>query len=695
MVDTTVDITKADFSGWATKANLKCSDGRTIMPNAFQHQDGMVVPLVWQHGHREVENVLGHALLEHRPEGVYAYGFFNDTPKGQHAKQALQHKDVNRLSIWANQLVQRGGNVLHGAIRELSLVLSGANPGAVIENIAIRHSDDEDDIVLEDEALIFPDLPLEHSGTHNDNEVDMTLNHAEGDEKTIKDVYDSMSQEQKDVLHYMVGQALEDAKGELAQSDLGEDATVAEVYETMTEQQQEVLHFMVGEALASVEHSDDDPNQLTHQEGYKDMKHNIFEDGGKGTGSGGAVLSHDDMKTVIADATRRGSLKDAVEDYALAHGIENIDTLFPDARPVDGAVPEWIKRRTEWVGQFLGAVRKSPMSRIKTQWADITHEEARAKGYVKGTLKKEEFFSVSKRTTTPTTVYKKQKLDRDDVVDITDFDVIAWLKGEMRVMLDEEIARAILMGDGRDISHEDKIDEQSIRPIATDHELFTTQVNVNIGDANSSVNEIIDALINNRRFYRGSGLPTLYTSETYIAMFLTHRDNQGRRIYKSLDEVASDIRVREIIAVEAMEENEDLVGIMVNPLDYVIGADKGGEVNLFDDFDIDYNNYKYLIETRLSGALVRMKSAIVLNKVEATTTLVSPDEPTFNPDTGVVTIPSQTGVVYQDAADDSVLTAGAQTALADGESLTVNAVPDTGYAFNTSENDTWTYTYTA
>lgn len=681
-----VDTSNADFRGWATKAGLKCTDGRTIMPNAFQHQDGVVVPLVWQHGHTDPENVLGHAVLENRPEGVYAYGFFNDTPKAQHAKKALAHKDINRLSIWANQLIQRGGNVLHGAIRELSLVLSGANPGAVIEHVTIAHSDGEE-YTLEDEAIIFPDLPLEHSGAYNDNEVDMPLTHAEGDEKTIKDVYDSMTPEQKDVLHFMIGQALEDAKEEMGQSDLDEDASIDEVIDSMTDQQREVFHFMIGEAL---EHGSDDSSNLTHQEG-DDMKHNIFEDGDNGTGGGESVISHDDMQTILSDAVRRGSLKDVVKDYALAHGIDNIDILFPDAKPVDGAPPEWVKRRTEWVGQFLGAVRKSPFARIKTQWADITHEEARAKGYVKGTLKKEEFFSVSKRVTTPTTIYKKQKLDRDDIVDITDFDVVAWLRGEMRVMLEEELARAILMGDGRDISHEDKIDEQSIRPIATDHELFTTQVNVNISDANSSVNEIIDALVNNRRFYRGSGLPTLYTSETYIAMFLTLRDSLGRRIYKSLDEVATDIRVREIVAVEAMEENEDLVGIMVNPIDYVVGSDKGGEVSMFDDFDIDYNNYKYLIETRASGALVRMKSAIVLNKVAAATVLVSPNAPTFDEETGVVTIPTQTGVDYEDG-DGTPLVAGAQTPLDIGETLVVNAVPASGYAFHTSENDTWTFT---
>ena len=695
------DTSNADFRGWATKAGLKCSDGRTIQPNAFQEQDGARVPLVWQHGHNDPENVLGHAILENREDGVYAYAFFNDTPKAEHARALVEHKDINSLSIWANQLIERGGHVLHGAIRELSLVLSGANPGAKIEHVTIRHSDDDEDFVLDDEAIIFTGLPLEHADTNTSTEKDENM--ASDSEKTVKDIYDSMTEEQKEVLHFMVGEALEAAKsGELSQSDLDSDeaSDIEAIYASMTEEQQDVLHYLVGEALEAseaesdedIEHSNDDEGTLSHddiQEGNNSMKHNVFES--ESAGSPAATLSHEDVRGIIADATKRGSLKDAVEDYALAHGITDIDQLFPDAQLVNGGAPQLEARRTEWVQKLLGGVRKSPFSRIKTTAADITHEDARAKGYVKGNLKKEEFFSVSKRTTTPTTIYKKQKLDRDDVIDITDFDVISWLKAEMRVMLDEEIARAILVGDGRDVAHDDKINEGNIRPIATDHELFVTQVNVNIDDAESTVEEVIDAVITNRKFYKGSGIPTFFTSETYIAQFLLLKDGMGRRLYSSLNDIAMDLRVKEIVPVEVLEEYPDIVGVIVNPADYTIGADSGGQVTMFDDFDIDYNNHKYLIETRISGALTRLKSAIVLNKVAAAVTLVTPEAPTFNTITGVVTIPNQTGVIYKNVDGDGTLTPGAQAALSSGESLGVYAVADTNYAFNTNEDDEWLF----
>lgn len=679
------DISNADFSGWATKNNIQCSDGRTITQNAFQHQDGARVPLVWQHGHNDPENVLGHVILQNRPGGVYGYAFFNDTPKAAHSRTLVEHKDINSLSIWANQLVQRNGHVLHGAIREVSLVLSGANPGAVIEDVKIRHSDSDEVDYLEDEAIIRFGEPIEHSdlsGGTDEKDDDMELKHADGD-MTVQDVYDSMTQEQKDVLHFMVGAALEEAAGDsLEQSGIDEDdLDVEALYGSMDDEQKQLLHTMVGKALGV----ELDKDTLAHG-GVNNM--NVFEKDASADTK--ATLSHSDMESIIADATKRGSLKDAVESYALAHGITDIDVLFPDAQAIDG-MPQWHKRRTEWVSSLLGAVRKSPFSRIKTLSADLTFEEARAKGYVKGSLKREEFFGVSSRTTTPTTIYKKQKLDRDDVVDITDFDVVAWLKAEMRLMLEEELARAILIGDGRDIAHADKINESNIRPIASDHELFTTTVNVNISDASSSVQEIIDAIITNRRFYRGTGLPNFYTTETYLSLFLLLKDTTGRRIYKNLEELASELRVNEIVPVEAMEEEDDLVGILVNPVDYALGADRGGEVSMFEDFDIDYNQQKYLIETRCSGALHRLKSAIVLRKVAGSTTLVTPNKPEFNTITGVVTIPSQTGVIYQDASDDSVLT-GAQAALDFGVSLTVNAVPDTGYAFNTTEGDSWTFT---
>lgn len=648
---------EADFSGWATKVGLKCSDGRTIMQDAFKHQDKMRVPLVWQHGHSDPENVLGHAILENRPEGVYAYGFFNDSQKAQHAKGLVIHKDINMLSIWANQLIERSQRVLHGAIREVSLVLSGANPGALIEHVTIRHADGENQ-ELDDEAIIYTGLELElkHEATPTKKDTPMA-----DDNVTVQDVYDTLSEEQKNVVHFLIGQALEDATASLQQS--GMDNT-------------EIL---------------DKLNAI--QEGLT-VTHNVFEKGGEQTK--GITLSHAEVKEIVADATKRGSLKDAVADYALSHGIENIDLLFPDAVAINDGAPEFLKRRTEWATKLLGSARKSPFSRIKTFAADLTLEEARAKGYVKGTLKKEEFFGVSKRVTTPTTVYKKQKLDRDDVTDITDFDVVAWLKGEMRLMLDEEIARAMLIGDGRDVAHDDKINEGNIRPIASDHELFTTQVYVNIDDNASSIQEVIDAIILNRRFYKGTGLPTMFTTEYYIARFLLLKDSTGRRIYSSLAELAQELRVAEIVGVEVMEEERDLVAIIVNPIDYVVGATRGGEINMFDDFDIDYNQHKYLIETRCCGALTKLKSAMCVRKTVGTNVLATPDAPTFDAIDGELTINDVTGVVYKRTDTNATVTnGGSPYTLTDGQTITIQATPATGYYFASSEEDSWTYTYEA
>jgi len=689
---------KADFRGWATKAGLKCSDGRTILPNAFQEQDGAQVPLVWQHGHSDPENVLGHAILENRPEGVYAYAFFNDTAKAVHARSLVEHEDITNLSIWANKLIERGGNVIHGAIRELSLVLSGANPGAVIEHVTIRHSDDED-FVLDDEAIIYTGLPLMHSSDSNPIEKDdsMDVIHAEGETddkeaasgKTVADVFETMNEEQKNVLYFMVEEAIAASKEEtLSQSGLElDDENLQVVYDSLDEDQHDLLHFLVSEAASAYE-TQDTNDSLTHKEGNDTMKHNVFE---KDAAPEVNYLSHDDVKGIIADATRSGSLKHAVEGYALAHGIENIDTLFPDATALD-STPQWDARRTEWVGILMGGLRKSPFSRIKTVVADLNFDEARAKGYVKGNLKKEEFFSVSKRTTTPTTIYKKQKLDRDDVVDITDFDVIAWLKAEMRLMLDEELARAILIGDGRDISHDDKISETNIRPIAEDHELYTTTINVNLDDAQSSVQEFIDAIVANRKYYKGTGMPALFTTETQIARFLLLKDTLGRRIYTSLNEIATELRVSAIIPVEVLEDHPEIIGVIVNPADYVVGTDRGGEVNMFDDFDIDYNQMKYLIETRVSGALNRIKSALVIKKVAGTDVLATPVAPSFNTSTGVLSITDTTGVIYT-VGDDVVDEDGSPYAAIDaGTSITVNATPDEGYYFATSANDSWTFT---
>lgn len=679
---------KPDFSGYATKAGLKCTDGRTIMPDAFKHQDRMRVPLVWQHGHTDPENVLGHAILENRPDGVYAYAFFNKSGKAAHAKGLVEHGDINALSIWANQLIERGGRVIHGMIRELSLVLAGANPGAVIDNIAIQHSDGSDDTIIEDEAIIHTGLNLDILDFDEDTDIDDELGHSTMDENaTIEDVYNSMTEEQQTVLHYLVGEAVAEAQANSVQhAAISPDATIQDIYDSMTEEQQTVLHYLIGEALA--EASKNAAHGATLDTEGNPMKHNVFENEGK---KAEAVLSHDAVKGIVADAMKNGSLKDAVTEYALSHGIENIDLMFPDAKAVSDT-PEWVSRRTEWVANLLSSTRKSPFSRIKSLHADLTFEEARAKGYVKGTLKKEQYFGLARRITTPTTVYKKQKLDRDDVADITDFDVVAWVKQDMRVMLDEEVARAILVGDGRDYASEDKINEDCIRPIAKDHELYTTTINVNVDDASSSMQEVIDAVITHRHFYRGTGIPNFYTTEYWIAKFLLLRDTTGRRIYKDLNELAMELRVAAIIPVEVMEDEPDTIGVIVNPVDYYVGADKGGNVSLFDDFDIDYNQYKYLIETRMSGALVKYKSAMVVKKVAAANTLVIPDEPTWNENAGTVTIVNQTGVVYKNALGATINAAGSPYTVAPGATYVVNATPAAGYYFPTSEDDSWSYT---
>lgn len=558
-------MNKFDFSGWATRNNLKCSDGRTIMKDAFKHNDGQTVPLVWNHQHNDPLNVLGHALLENREEGVYAYCKFNETESGKNAKLLVEHGDVSSLSIFANQLKQNGSNVLHGAIREVSLVLAGANPGAFIDTV-IRHGETSDE-----EAIIYTgkNISLYHSDEKKEEEETMEVEKKEKNEETVADVFNTLTEKQKTVVYAMIGQALEEK-----------------------------------------EESEDDNDEG----GNKTMKHNVFdqEDAKKD------VLSHSDMEAIFSDVKRYGSLRDAV----LAHGIENIDYLFPDAKNVTNT-PQFIQRDMGWVQKVMTSVHHTPFSRIKSIFADITEEDARAKGYIKGNLKKDEVFSLLKRTTTPTTIYKKQKLDRDDVVDIVDFDVVAWLKSEMRVMLDEEIARAALVGDGRLSSSDDKINEQSIRPIWTDADLYTIKAPVTVA-ANATADEkakaFIRAAIKSRKNYKGSGEPTLYTTEDVLTDCLLMEDTTGRIIYDSVTKLATALRVKEIVTVPVMENlsrvddgtTYSLMGIIVNLTDYNIGADKGGAVNMFDDFDIDYNAQKYLIETRCSGALIKPYSAIAL-----------------------------------------------------------------------------------
>jgi Caudovirus prohead serine protease len=656
---------KPDFSGYATKAGLKCSDGRIIMPDAFKHQDQTTVPLVWQHNHNEPTNVLGHAILEHREDGVYAYGFFNDSDTAKNARTLVTHGDIKSLSIYANQLTEKSKQVLHGFIRELSLVLSGANPGALIDNITIAHQDG-DFVTLDDEAIIYTGLELNHESDPKTS--DEPVEHAEDEEgPSVQEVYDSMTAEQKEVVHYMVGAALQDA---VSHSD-----------------DDEVAHSDGG----SAESTDD------NEKDGRRMSRNVFEQK-RGESEEKHVLTHDAIKGIVEDAQRVGSLKEAVEAYALQHGIDNIEVLFPDARNVTDT-PEFDARRVEWVSGVINGTKHSPFSRIKSLVADITFEEARARGYIKGTLKKEEFFGVSKRVTTPTTVYKKQKLDRDDIIDITDFDVVTWLKSEMRLMMDEELARAILIGDGRDVADEDKIRDPvgasegaGIRSILYDHDLYVATINVNVDDANSSKTEIVDAIISASQYYKGSGSPTLYTTLPMLTSILLERDQFGHRLWKTPAELASEMGVSSIVTVEVMEDEPDVVGIIVNLKDYTVGADKGGEINFFDDFDIDYNQYKYLLETRVSGALTKIRSALVVKKTGAASQLVAPVPPSFDKTAWTVTVSTTAGVSYKNKDTNALLATASPVSLAAGETLNVIAVPSSAnFHFESNQKDEWTF----
>jgi HK97 family phage prohead protease len=640
---------EADFSGYATKAGLKCSDGRTIMPDAFKHQDGQKVPLVWQHKRDEPANVLGHALLENREDGVYAYAFFNETGTAKNAKALVEHGDISFLSIYANKLLEKSKSVLHGAIQEVSLVLAGANPGALIDNVSFSHSDGEIE-TLEDEAIIYTGLPIEHEDAPT-----------EGDQMTIKDLYETFTEDQKQLVHFMIGAALESNDNTEGSSD-------------------------------STEHSDDtksDEDALAHQEG-NEMTHNVFETKSPADKTDRPTLTHEQLQAIIEDAKKLGSFKESFLQHAVDYGIENIDFLFPDARTITDS-PEFISRRMEWVATVINGTRHSPFSRIKSLSADITHEEARAKGYIKGNLKKEEFFALAKRVTTPTTIYKKQKLDRDDIIDITDLDVVAWLKAEMRVMLDEELARAVLIGDGREVDDEDKINETNIRPVAYDDDFYAPKVVI---PANVSGDALVEAIVRARPTYRGSGNPTMFCTEDLLTDLLLVKDKMGRRLYPTQAELQSALRVSNIVTVEVMEDlttdGGDLLAILVNLNDYTLGADRGGNVSMFDDFDIDYNQYKYLIETRVSGTLTKYRSALVFSR--AAGTLVTPTTPTFVSGTGVVTIPTVTGVVYKNQDTDATLSAGAQTALAAGATLSVVAVPSTGYYFAHNFDADWDFT---
>jgi len=669
---------KPDFSGYATKAGLKCSDGRTIMPDAFKHQDKEVVPLVWQHSHNEPSNVLGHAILENREDGVYAYGFFNDTEQAKNARVLVQHDDIKSLSIYANQLTEKAKQVFHGFIREVSLVLSGANPGALIDNITLAHSDGEL-VTLEDEAIIYTGLELHHGEEEEEESTDDEAVHAnEDDGPTVQEVYDSMTDEQKEVVHYMIGAALESSAESLSQAAHSDVDT-----ETDTDTEED----SVDESTNVLAHHD----EVSGEEGQR-MTRNVFEQQNGGKQDPEHVLTHDAIKGIVQEAHKIGSLKEAVEAYAFKHGIDNIEVLFPDARSITDT-PEFDQRRVEWVAGVMNGTRHSPFSRIKSLVADITFEEARARGYIKGNLKKEEWFGVSKRLTTPTTVYKKQKLDRDDIIDITDFDVVVWLKAEMRLMLDEEIARAILIGDGRAIDDEDKIKDPrgaaegaGIRSILYDHDLYAATVTV---DDSATSLETADAIVSGMGYYKGSGSPTFYTTLPVLtSLMLTREPVSGQRYWRTAADLAAEMGVKEIVTVEVMEDEPDLVGIIVNLRDYTLGADKGGDITLFDDFDIDYNQYKYLLETRLSGALSKIRSAIVVKRASAGAgNLATPVAPAFDGTT--VTVATTTGVVYKNKDTGATLTTAAPVVLASGESLTVEATPDATHYFSSNQEDQW------
>ena len=575
-----------DFSGWATRNDLKCADGRTIRRDAFKHNDGDVVPLVWNHQHDDPFNCLGQATLENKPEGVYAYCSFNNSESGKQARELVMHGDVKALSIYANHLSQnkRTGDVFHGDIKEVSLVLAGANPGALIEDI-IQHSDDDDG---DEQAIIYAGGAFDLEIRHSDIPKEEPMN---PDEKLIH------------------------ADPEPAEENDTEE-TIGDILSTLNEKQMNAVYAIVGQALEDGGATDDEYDE----EGDTEVKHNIFDND---TADQSNVLQHADMEAILADGKRYGSLRES----ALAHGIDGIDTLFPEPKNLN-TPPDWITRKMDWVSKVMSGVHHTPFSRIKSMYADLTADEARAKGYIKGKLKKEQVFTLLKRTTTPTTIYKKQKLDRDDVIDITDFDVVAWLKTEMRFMLDEEIARAILVGDGRDGSSDDKINEMNIRPIWTDSDLYTIKATVTKkagATEDDMAKAFIRTAIKSRKDYRGSGEPVLFTTEDMITNCLLLEDTTGRVIYDSIDKLRTVLRVREIIAVPVMEgltrtdaddsKVHSLMGIIVNLNDYNVGADKGGAVNMFDDFDIDYIAQKYLIETRCSGAMIKPYAAIAIESV--------------------------------------------------------------------------------
>lgn len=588
---------KFDFSGWATKNDLTCSDGRTIKHNAFKENDGQRVPLVWQHGHNAVDNVLGHALLENRDEGVYAYCAFNDTPGAENAKELVKHGDVKALSIYANRLDQRGADVIHGNIVEVSMVLSGANPGALIDNVALEHSDGSW-TESEDEAVIYSGLTLSHdSGETTEDTESMDEDEVyDEDDLTVADVLETLDDDQRLAVAALIEEISGDVDAE--DEDFDEDEEFDEDYDEDYDE--------------DAEHGDSGGDTLMHS--------NIFE--GDARNHMGPHLSHADEEQIFAEARRPGmTLRTAVLAHAADYGIKNPELLFPDATNLDPE-PQRIMRENSWVSKVLQGAKHSPFSRVKTQWSNLTADDLRAKGYVKASRKKDVVYEVANRKTEPTTVYNKTKIDRDDVLDITTFNVVAWMQQNLRLALEEELARAVLIGDGREVSNPDKIKETNIRPIWKDDELFSHKVLI---DKDAKTADVIDVVRRSRKFYKGSGSPVLFTTNGFICDMLEIKDHNERYIYETRQAVANALNVSDVIEVEVMEgakrevvgKTQNLLGIIVNMQDYTLGADKGGETSFFEQFDIDFNQQKYLLEARCSGSLTKYKSAIVIEKATA------------------------------------------------------------------------------
>lgn len=687
-----------DFTGYATRAGVRCSDGRTITAQAFKGMDGTTVPLVWQHQHNDPANVLGHAILHYRDDGVWCEAFFNDTDSGQRAKQLVAHKDVKALSIFANRLIEKAKSVLHGVIAEVSLVMAGANPGAFIDPLSIKHGEGGEDEL--EEAVFYTNAMIDdvvHASTTIDGPRKLRL---------TKGPMPAPSASNPDPDGDGDNDLFDPADGGLNPST----ATVQQVIDTMTPEQQQAMYALVGAAAGSAAQSAISPDggaATGTTEPGKDgapVGRNIFDQTGPADGAVVTTpkytLSHEDKQGIFAEARKGGSLKDAVATFVaekgLAHGIDSIDQLFPYDQAVTDT-PEFIARRMEWVAGVLGGVNKVPFARIRSWTADLTFQEARARGYVKGALKKEQFVKIARRITTPQTVYKKQKLERDDILDITEFNVVTWLQTELRLMLDEELARAILIGDGRDDEDPDKIMTSNVRPIYGDEELYVTQVQVAQSDIDTSSDAIVDATVNAMRFYRGSGNPVLYTTQIWLAKLLLAKDTLNRRLYPTKAELIAAFGgvVSDIIPCEALEASPELIGIIVNLRDYSVGTDPGGQVSMFDFFDIDFNQNKYLMECRMSGAMTKYRGAVTLVTFSGVGGLLpDPTAVTFDNTTGVATVPTTTHVTYVTVADDGTesgtVSAGAQTAIAAGAYVTYRAKPASTYEF-TTDNFEWTF----